>query len=353
MTWLRRLDAQTRAYALNPAILDAKLARREGLVTLWDLPDILISRSKGMPFDYVFPSSGTVVIEDAIGLVRGSRHPDAAKAFIDFVGSTEAQVLAANKVFRIPGAHRPAAGRNSRVARDGDARHEGGAGGLGAPGARRQRVDGVLGPARAKHRSQDGSKTLMTPDTFLALDQLTRRFGDHLAVDALSLSLVRGEVLALLGPSGSGKTTALRLLAGFERPDAGRVLVENVDVTAVPAGRAGGSGWSSSTMRCSPISMSDRTSPSVSRPSGRRRATCGAGSARRWSRWTFRAWSVGASVSFRAGSSSAWRWRGRWPRNRASCCSTSRSPTSIPRFASGPGGNCGKSSGASASPRYW
>jgi len=77
----------------------------------------------------------------------------------------------------------------------------------------------------------------MTPDTFLALDQLTRRFGDHLAVDALSLSLVRGEVLALLGPSGSGKTTALRLLAGFERPDSGRVLVENIDVTAVPASR--------------------------------------------------------------------------------------------------------------------
>ncbi len=77
----------------------------------------------------------------------------------------------------------------------------------------------------------------MTGDPFLALEQLTRRFGDHLAVDSLSLSLVRGEVLALLGPSGSGKTTALRLLAGFERPDAGRVLVENVDVTGIPAAR--------------------------------------------------------------------------------------------------------------------
>jgi iron(III) transport system substrate-binding protein len=102
MAWLRRLDAQTRTYTLNPAVLDAKLARQEGLVTLWDLPDILISRSKGLPFDYVFPRSGTVVIDDAIGLVRGSRHPDAAKAFIEFAGSVEAELLAARVVYRLP-----------------------------------------------------------------------------------------------------------------------------------------------------------------------------------------------------------------------------------------------------------
>ncbi len=102
MAWLRRLDGQTKAYTLNPAILDERLARGEGLLTLWDLPDILISRSKGMPFDYVFPRSGTVVIDDAIGLVRGSRHPAEAREFIDFVGSVEGQLLAAGKVFRLP-----------------------------------------------------------------------------------------------------------------------------------------------------------------------------------------------------------------------------------------------------------
>jgi iron(III) transport system substrate-binding protein len=102
MAWLRRLDGQTKAYALNPAILDAKLARGEGLVTLWDLPDILISRGKGMPFGYVFPRSGTVVIDDAIGLVRGARHPDAARAFIDFVGSVDGQLIAAKGVYRLP-----------------------------------------------------------------------------------------------------------------------------------------------------------------------------------------------------------------------------------------------------------
>jgi iron(III) transport system substrate-binding protein len=105
VAWLRRLDASTKTYALNPAILDAKLARAEGLVTLWDLPDILIGRSKGLPFGYTFPRSGTVVIDDAIALVRGSRHPDAARAFIDFVGGVEAQLLAAEGVFRLPARH--------------------------------------------------------------------------------------------------------------------------------------------------------------------------------------------------------------------------------------------------------
>jgi iron(III) transport system substrate-binding protein len=102
MAWLRRLDGQTRTYALSPALLDAKLARQEGLVTLWDLPDILISRSKGMPFGYVFPRSGTPVINDAIALVRDAKHPEAAREFIEYVGSIEGQLIAADKVFRLP-----------------------------------------------------------------------------------------------------------------------------------------------------------------------------------------------------------------------------------------------------------
>ncbi len=68
---------------------------------------------------------------------------------------------------------------------------------------------------------------------FLELDGLQKRFGGAAAVDGLSLALERGEVLALLGPSGSGKTTTLRLLAGFEAPDAGRVLLDGRDVTAL------------------------------------------------------------------------------------------------------------------------
>jgi ABC-type Fe3+/spermidine/putrescine transport system ATPase subunit len=69
--------------------------------------------------------------------------------------------------------------------------------------------------------------------SFLRLEQLTKRFNGVAAVDALSLTLERGEMLALLGPSGSGKTTTLRLLAGFETPQSGRVLLEGQDVTEV------------------------------------------------------------------------------------------------------------------------
>jgi putative spermidine/putrescine transport system ATP-binding protein len=71
-------------------------------------------------------------------------------------------------------------------------------------------------------------------EAFLELRDLTKRFGDHVAVDGVSVAVPRGGVLALLGPSGSGKTTTLRLLAGFERPDGGAILVDGRDVTRLP-----------------------------------------------------------------------------------------------------------------------
>ena len=60
---------------------------------------------------------------------------------------------------------------------------------------------------------------------------LTKRFGDVVAVDGVDLSIANGEFFSLLGPSGSGKTTVLRMIAGFELPTAGAVLLEGVDVT--------------------------------------------------------------------------------------------------------------------------
>ncbi|WP_037914087.1 ABC transporter ATP-binding protein [Actinacidiphila yeochonensis] len=68
---------------------------------------------------------------------------------------------------------------------------------------------------------------------------LRRAFGATVALDGLDLAARPGELLALLGPSGCGKTTALRMLAGFEHPDSGEVLVDGEDVTGVPAHRRG------------------------------------------------------------------------------------------------------------------
>jgi ABC-type Fe3+/spermidine/putrescine transport system ATPase subunit len=72
---------------------------------------------------------------------------------------------------------------------------------------------------------------------FLALDRLDKSFGAQSVLRELSLAVEKGEIVALLGPSGSGKTTALRLIAGFETPDRGRILVEGSDVTPLPPER--------------------------------------------------------------------------------------------------------------------
>jgi putrescine transport system ATP-binding protein len=73
-----------------------------------------------------------------------------------------------------------------------------------------------------------------TERPLLRIEDLSKRFGSSAAVDKLSLDIYQGEFFALLGPSGCGKTTLLRLIAGFERPDSGRIQLDGVDLAAVP-----------------------------------------------------------------------------------------------------------------------
>ena len=68
----------------------------------------------------------------------------------------------------------------------------------------------------------------------VTFERITKRFGDFTAVDGLSLDIHEREFFALLGPSGCGKTTLLRLLAGFETPDEGRVLLAGEDLAGIP-----------------------------------------------------------------------------------------------------------------------
>jgi putrescine transport system ATP-binding protein len=69
---------------------------------------------------------------------------------------------------------------------------------------------------------------------YVRIERVTKKFGDFVAVDDVTLDIFKKEIFCLLGASGCGKTTLLRMLAGFERPTPGRIFIDGVDVTAMP-----------------------------------------------------------------------------------------------------------------------
>ncbi|OAL60374.1 MULTISPECIES: polyamine ABC transporter ATP-binding protein [unclassified Halomonas] len=79
-----------------------------------------------------------------------------------------------------------------------------------------------------------GKTPRFAEDVVLEVKRLSKRFDDALAVDDVNLQVKRGEIFALLGGSGSGKSTLLRMLAGFETPTEGRILLDGENITAMP-----------------------------------------------------------------------------------------------------------------------
>jgi putative spermidine/putrescine transport system ATP-binding protein len=75
---------------------------------------------------------------------------------------------------------------------------------------------------------------LATQSVVVSIRGLTKNFGATKAADSIDLDIRSGEFITLLGPSGSGKTTVLRMIAGFERPDAGTITIDGQDVTNLP-----------------------------------------------------------------------------------------------------------------------
>lgn len=100
--WLRRLDANVHEYTADGTLLMQKIARREGLITLWDLPDVRIYQEKRLPVAYVIPASGTPVITDAIAIIRGAPNETEARQFYEFVTTPDSLVHAATTYYRIP-----------------------------------------------------------------------------------------------------------------------------------------------------------------------------------------------------------------------------------------------------------
>src|SRR6476620_2142494 len=77
----------------------------------------------------------------------------------------------------------------------------------------------------------------LAAEPLVRFEAVSKRFGNFFAVERLSLDIGEGEFFALLGPSGCGKTTLLRMLAGFERPSEGRILLDGEDIADVPPHR--------------------------------------------------------------------------------------------------------------------
>ncbi|HEV8367200.1 MAG TPA: extracellular solute-binding protein [Pyrinomonadaceae bacterium] len=101
--WLRKLDANVHEYTADGTLLMQKIARREGLISLWDMPDVrLCKEQKNFPVAYTMPSSGTPVIIDGIAIIRGAPNEEEARRFYEFVTTPESLAYAAHQYYRIP-----------------------------------------------------------------------------------------------------------------------------------------------------------------------------------------------------------------------------------------------------------
>ena len=154
--------------------------------------------------------------------------------------------------------------------------------------------------------------TAIQPDASLQLRGVTKRFGAFTAVHPLNLTIKGGQMLALLGPSGCGKTTTLRMIAGFEQPDQGHVLIAGRDVTLLrPAKRRLG-------MVFQNYSLFPHMTVAQNVAFGLRMQHVGREPKRRWMRargrsWTWSSshrWKTASRASFPAASNSASPLRG-------------------------------------------
>lgn len=101
--WLSALNNNIDNYAADPTQMYTKLGGENEAITLWNMPDIVLQKKKNnYPFGYVFPQSGTVVLTDAIAIVKGTKHKALAKDFYEFVTSQESLLVQAEKYYRIP-----------------------------------------------------------------------------------------------------------------------------------------------------------------------------------------------------------------------------------------------------------
>ncbi|MGP4109291.1 extracellular solute-binding protein [Streptomyces sp. 4N509B] len=100
--WLRRLDANTKAYTANPNDLYLRVHRQEAAVTVWNLQDTLVQADLGMSMRPVIPASGSPMVTDGVGKIRNGPNPRGADAFLRFLMSPDIQQLLADDFYQYP-----------------------------------------------------------------------------------------------------------------------------------------------------------------------------------------------------------------------------------------------------------
>jgi putrescine transport system ATP-binding protein len=150
-----------------------------------------------------------------------------------------------------------------------------------------------------------------------------KEFDGFVAVDDVNLDVRKGEIFALLGGSGSGKSTLLRCLGGFETPTRGSIWLDGQRLDALPPYQRPINMMFQSYALFPHMTVEQNIAFGLKQDGlgkdaiGKRVARCST-----WCRWA--TWPSASRTSCPAASSSAWRWRGRWPRGRSCCCWTSR-----------------------------
>ncbi len=101
--WLRKLDANTKEYAVDGTVLIQKLARQEGLITIWDLPDVALPINRyNLPLAFRVPAGGAPTVIDGIAIIKGTRQPQLAREFYEFVTTEDSLLIAARDFYHPP-----------------------------------------------------------------------------------------------------------------------------------------------------------------------------------------------------------------------------------------------------------
>ena len=168
----------------------------------------------------------------------------------------------------------------------------------------------------------------------LEFRQIRKTFAGNTALESFDLAMEPGEFVSLLGPSGCGKTTALRIAAGFERPDTGAVVIDGNDVVGQPAHKRNMGMVFQSYSLFPNLDVKANVAFGLRVRSVSQAPSMTGVSARRWSGCSCRRWRTATPTSSRAASSSGSPSPGPWCSSRPCCCSTSRCRRSTPRCAS-------------------